>query len=158
MLVVAKTGKGKVELVERPNPVPKDDLAVVNPTDKYASEQIQALAGGRGVDKAVECSGVGGAAQLCIRSVRRKGQVALVGGPGDFSVNGWRDVISKGLTLHGTWHWNLADTPRILRIIHDGGGQINKLITHVFPMRDVEEAWKLRAGGNCGKVLLQPWD
>ena len=132
--------------------------AVVNPSDRDALDQLKRLSGGVGVDKAVECSGVGAAAVQAIRAVRRKGQVTLVGASGDFTLNGWGDVISKGLALHGAWHWNLGDARRIFRVIQESGEQIDRMITHVFPMRDIRKAWELQAAGNCGKVLLKPWE
>ena len=58
--------------------------AVVNPTDEDALQQILDLTGARrGVDKAVDCSGVVAAHRLCIDAARRKGQVAFVGECGD---------------------------------------------------------------------------
>ena len=48
--------------------------AVVNPLDEDALEQILDLTtDGRGVDKAIDCSGVVAAHRLCIDAARRKG-------------------------------------------------------------------------------------
>jgi hypothetical protein len=32
------------------------------------------------------------------------------------------------------------------------------LITHRFPMSRVREAWELQLTGECGKVVLHPWE
>ena len=90
--------------------------AIVDPEDEDASAQIKDRTGG-GASIAVECSGVGAAAQLCIRSVRRRGQVALVGGSQEFALHGWQDIISQGLTIHGAWHFNLGDAPCLMEVI-----------------------------------------
>jgi L-iditol 2-dehydrogenase len=84
--------------------------------------------------------------------------VALVGGSGDFSLNGWGDVISKGLSLFGAWHWNLGDTSRIMKVIADNGPLVDRMVTHRFPLGRVGEAWDLQLQGSCGKVLLYPWE
>jgi threonine dehydrogenase-like Zn-dependent dehydrogenase len=89
--------------------------------------------------------------------VQRKGQVALVGGSGGFQLHGWGDVISKGLTLHGAWHYNLGDAPRIMQVIAGTGPLLDKMITHTFPMGRVQEAFELQVSGRCGKVVLHPW-
>jgi L-iditol 2-dehydrogenase len=131
---------------------------VINPDDKDTVEQIMDLTDGRGADKAVECSGVPARMRLLIDGVRRKGQIAFVGEAGDLTIKVSDDMIRKGLTLHGAWHYNLADTPRIMRIIADSADKLDKLITHTFPMSKVHDAFKLQLTAKCGKVVLHPWD
>lgn len=130
---------------------------VLDPQQSNVTEQVKALTDGRGASKAVECSGLGEAAVTCVRSVRRKGQVTLVGGSGDFQLHGWSDVISKGLTLHGAWHYNLGDAHRIMQVIAKSGPLLDQMITHTFPMSQAQEAFELQTTGQCGKVLLYPW-
>jgi L-iditol 2-dehydrogenase len=132
--------------------------AVIDPKDPDAQDQILSLTGGSGVDKALDCSGVGAAVVFCIQATRRKGQVALVGGSGDFTVNGWGDIVSKGLTIHGAWHWNFGAVDRIFQVIRRHGDLIDKQITHKYPLEKVADAWDLQLTGNCGKVLLYPWE
>ncbi len=35
--------------------------------------------------------------------------------------------------------------------------QLDKLITHSFPLDRIEDAWELQASGQCAKVVLKPW-
>jgi len=131
---------------------------VVNPDDKDATKQIMDLTDGRGADKAVECSGVPARMRLLIDAVRRKGQIAFVGEAEDLAIKVSDDMIRKGLSLHGAWHYNLADTPRIMRIIADSADKLDRLITHILPMSRVADAFELQLTGQCGKVVLHPWD
>ena len=83
---------------------------VVNPMDEDAREQIMNLTHGVGVDKAVDCSGAVQAHRLCIDTVRRRGQVAFIGECGDETpLKISQDMIRKGITLVGSWHYNLKD-------------------------------------------------
>ena len=134
--------------------------AVIDPTDPDALSQILALTkDGRGVDKAVDCSGVVAAHRLCIDAARRKGSVAFVGECMDETPLGIsRDMIRKGLRLYGSWHFNLADSPRMLRMIGEVGDKLDKLITHRFAIDNIQDAWETQLSGQCGKVLLQPWE
>ncbi len=134
--------------------------AVVNPMDSGALQQILDLTSdGRGVDKAVDCSGAVAAHRLCIDAARRRGQVAFVGECSDDTpLRISSDMIRKGLTLVGSWHFNLADTPRMMQLIGKVGGQLDKLITHRFPLADIQNAWETQLSGQCGKVILQPWE
>jgi len=134
--------------------------AVIDPTADDALAQILALTrGGRGVEHAIDCSGVAAAHRLCIDAARRKGTVSFVGESGRNSTPLFisDDMIRKGLTLHGSWHYNLALTPKILRVIAANGDKIERLISHRFPLEDVQTAWETQVGGECGKVLLKPW-
>jgi L-iditol 2-dehydrogenase len=132
--------------------------AAIDGADPAAAlRQIMELTGGRGVDKAVDCSGAAAAQRLMIEAARRKGHASFVGEAGDLTIAVSRDMIRKGLTLHGIWHYNLADTPAMMRMIAAIGPQLDKHVTGIFPMRDVTKVWDLQMTGNCGKCLLHPW-
>ncbi|MCY3866805.1 MAG: zinc-binding dehydrogenase [Chloroflexi bacterium] len=134
--------------------------AVVNPLEGDALQQILDLtSAGRGVDKAIDCSGVVAAHRLCIDAARRKGAVAFVGECGDDTpLRISPDMIRKGLRLIGSWHFNMADTPRMMQMIGEIGDQLDKLITHRFSIDDIQSAWETQLSGQCGKVILQPWE
>ena len=134
--------------------------AVIDPRHEDALQQILDLtSGGRGVDKAVDCSGVVAAHRLCIDAARRKGVVAFVGECGDDTpLRISTDMIRKGLTLVGSWHFNMADSPRIMGMISEIGDQLDRLITHRFAIDDIQSAWETQLSGQCGKVILKPWE
>ena len=98
--------------------------------------------------------------RLCIDATRRKGTVSFVGesASNETPIFVSTDMLRKGLSLHGSWHYNMADTPQILRVIAANPEKLDKLITHRFPMERVADAWELQASAQCGKVLLKPWE
>ncbi|MEZ4619825.1 MAG: zinc-binding dehydrogenase [Caldilineaceae bacterium] len=107
--------------------------AIIDPTDPDALAQLRALTNGRGVDKAIDCSGIVAAHRLCIDAARRKGQVAFVGECSDATpLHISPDMIRKGLTLLGSWHYRMQDTGTILALIDRVREQIDQLITHRF--------------------------
>ena len=130
---------------------------VVEPGDG-ALEAVRDLTGGAGVDKAVDGSGAPPAQRLIIDALRRRGQMCFVGEGGDLTITVSRDMIRKGITLHGQWHWNLADTPKMMKLIAESGDKLDALITHTFPTEHVRDAWELQAAGQCGKIVLHPWE
>jgi len=132
--------------------------ATLDPNDESVLDQIMGLTDGLGVDKAVDCSGAPQAQRLMIDAARRKGQVAFVGEGADLTIKVSNDMIRKGLVMRGNWHYNLSEYPRILRTIRGSGDKLDKFITHTFPMSQVQEAWELQMTGNCGKVVLDPWE
>ena len=132
---------------------------VIDPTDPDALQRTLALTrNGRGVDHSIDCSGVVAAHRFCIDATRRKGTVSFVGESGQNStpITVSRDLLRKGLSLHGSWHYNMADTPQILRVIAANSQKLDRLISHRFPLERVADAWEVQASGECAKVLLKP--
>lgn len=131
---------------------------VVDPNNPEALKIVQLWSGQNGVDKAIDCSGVVAAQRFCIDAVRRRGQVAFVGECGDdLPVKVSPDMIRKGLTIHGSWHYNLSLYPKILQVIQRSGVACD-LISHVYPMSQVQEAFELSASQQNAKILLKPWE
>ena len=129
---------------------------VVNPKDENAADQIRDLTGGSGIDKGIECSAATEAVRLLIDVTRPKGHIALIGGIREVAIQGG-EIINKGLTLHGTRHYNLPGTPAMMRMITQVKAQLEMFITHAFPMPQIQEAWTLQCTHDCGKVVLDPW-
>ncbi len=131
---------------------------VFDPRHPDVLKQILNATGGAGVDKAIDCSGIPAAHRLCIDAARRRGQVAFVGETGDptpLTIS--PDMIRKGLTLKGSWHYNLARYAVLMRVIVDCPGQLDELITHRLGMSQVQQAFEVSASGRCAKIVLDPW-
>lgn len=131
---------------------------IINPDDADAVDQIKELTGGLGVDASIECAGTESAQQLCVDAARRNGHVAFVGESGNMQLHVSDQLIRNGLTLHGVWHYNLNDIPKLFQIVEECSGLMDKMITHKFPINKVKEAWELQTTRECGKVLLYPWE
>jgi len=129
--------------------------AVIDPADPDGIARIRAMTGGRGADKAVDCTGQPAAQKAVIEATRRRGQVAFVGWGGHIEID---NMVPQGLSLHGVWHWNLHDASRMMKMLADCRAPIARLITHTFPMSRVREALELQLTGQCGKVVLHPWE
>ncbi|MEM7032219.1 MAG: zinc-binding dehydrogenase, partial [Chloroflexota bacterium] len=131
---------------------------VVNPKDDDCLAQIQDLTDGKGVDKALDCSGNVLAQRLCIDALRRRGEMAFVGaGNQELALREWTDLIMKGLTLHGSWHYNLNRYNSILQVIRQSP-MIQHLVSHEFPMSDIQTAFETSASQACAKIILNPWE
>jgi len=131
--------------------------AVLSPDDSPL-EQIRDLTRGIGVDLSLDCSGTVAAQRLCVDATRRLGQVAFVGEcSDDFNLKISPDLIRKGLTLHGVWHYNLSLFPRVMQVIQESP-VIAQLISHVFPMSQVQAALEISASHECAKIILHPWE
>lgn len=131
---------------------------VLDPTCDGAQEQIREWTQGQGTDGAIECAGAVAAQEFCLKAVGIKGHVTIVGSAADAAtVPLGGDVLFRGLTIQGSWHYNRNATHRLMHQIGRVGDQIEKMITHRFPLQQVQEAWEVQCTGQCGKVILQPW-
>ena len=113
--------------------------------------------GGYGVDCAIDCSGNVGAERFCVDATRAKGKVAFAGecyAPLEIKVS--PDLIRKGLTLQGVWHYNLNDYPKVLDVI-EHSPLVGRLISHSLPMSGIQEAFELSASHETAKLILNPW-
>jgi threonine dehydrogenase-like Zn-dependent dehydrogenase len=106
----------------------------------------------------LECAGNVAAQCLCIDGVRRKGKVAFVGECGDdLPVRVSPDLLRKGITVIGIWHYNLNDFPKIMKVIQSSP-VIDRLISHVLPMSRIQDAFELSATHQTAKIILHPWE
>jgi threonine dehydrogenase-like Zn-dependent dehydrogenase len=130
---------------------------VLDPGEPNLVRMIMACTEGRGVSCAVECSGMATSQRLCLDATRRRGRVALVGESDDIlAVRASPDMLRKGLTLVGSWLYNLNDYPRVIQVIQESP-LIDLLISHVLPMSRIQEGFELLASGQCAKIVVDPW-
>ena len=130
--------------------------AVLDPTDPATPARIMELTG-IGPDCALDCSGTVAAQRLCIAATRRKGNVAFVGEcsePMPLTIS--PDMIRKGLTLVGSWHYNLADYTALMKVI-ESSPLLDRLITHRLPMSQIQTAFDTTLTRRSGKIILDPW-
>lgn len=130
---------------------------VLDPFDPTTPDIIRQMTGGIGADCAIDCSGAVQAQRLCIEATRRKGKVAFVGECHDpLALTISPDMIRKGLTLVGSWHYNLADFGKLMQVI-ERSPLLDLLVTHRFAMSEIQAAFECAVSQQSGKIILNPW-
>jgi threonine dehydrogenase-like Zn-dependent dehydrogenase len=117
-------------------------------------EQVRDLTGGRGVERAVDCSANDAARATAIRATRKWGRIVFLGEGGRVELQPSPDMIHDQKTLFGSWvtsTWLMEElVERLVRWdLHPAD-----LVTHRFPLERVGDAYELMASGNCGKVAV----
>ncbi|MCC7353058.1 MAG: zinc-binding dehydrogenase [Anaerolineae bacterium] len=131
---------------------------VINPAEPEALNKIKELTDGRGVDCAIDCAGNVQAERFCVDATRRKGKVAFVGEcQDDLALRVSPDMIRKGLTLIGSWHYNLSHFPLVMKVIQESP-LIDRLISHIIPMSEIQRAFEISASRESAKIILKPWE
>lgn len=115
---------------------------------------IRDLTGGRGVERAVDCSANDSARATAIRATRKWGKIVFLGEGGRVEFNPSPDIIHDQKTIHGSWvtsTWLMEDlVERLVRWnLHPAD-----LVTHRFGLDNAGGAYALMASGRCGKVAV----
>jgi L-iditol 2-dehydrogenase len=128
-----------------------------DPTDEDVEDKVKAVTpGGLGVEKSVQCVPIEGVGKFMVRTTRHRGRLAFIGQGGTLDI---APLVGKGLRLYGCWHWNhVLQTERMLATIAGSADRIEKMITHRFPIDRIAEAIALQESGECGKVVIHPWE
>ncbi|MEV3859264.1 zinc-binding dehydrogenase [Streptomyces sp. NPDC050095] len=122
-----------------------------------ALSAVREFTGGKGVDHVIDCSAQAAYQRFGLDAVGRGGRVTFLGESGELTIHVDRDLIQKGVTLYGSLDLYLRHAPGLLDVISKAGSAIDRLITHTFPLEEIEQAWKLQLTKECGKIILHPW-
>ncbi len=117
-------------------------------------EQVRALTGGAGVERAIDCSAHHEARATAIRATRKWGSIVMIGEGGTVSLNPSPDIIHDQKTIHGSWVTSIWKMEELVERLVRWNIHPEQLVTHRFALEDVGEAYKLMATGKCGKVAV----
>lgn len=126
---------------------------VLKPDDSTLG-RILSLTGGKGVEKAIDCSANESGRLLAIRATREWGKIAFVGEGGTASFNPSPDIIHGQKTIYGSWVTSLARMEDLVERIVRWGIHPDLLVTDRFPLEKCPEAYALMARGTSGKVAV----
>jgi len=133
------------------------DLAL-DPTAADIRERLAEATDGRGLAKAIECSGRSESERLLIDAAGVRGQIAIVGeNSKPIPVTPSADFIRRGLTILGCWHMNVLDSGDLVTFLRRAPEKADRLITHRFGFGEAQKAFDTFASRRCAKVMLLPW-
>lgn len=119
-------------------------------------DQVRALTGGYGVERAVDCSASAEARATAIRATRKWGRMAMVGEGGTVAFNPSPDIIHDQKTIYGSWVTSIWLMEELVERLVRWNLHPEDLVTHRFALEQADEAYKLMASGRCGKVAVCP--
>lgn len=95
---------------------------------------------------------------LCIDLCRHSGRILYFGVPPESIEVRWRDLLFKNLTVHTSINPDFSrDFPLAMRWIGEGRINVKPLITHRFPLAEIQEAFEVFLEKRDGalKVLVE---
>jgi propanol-preferring alcohol dehydrogenase len=114
---------------------------------------IRAMTGGQGPDVCIEAAGRPDTAKQCFAAVRTAGTVVFNGEQPAVELSPSEDFIRRDITAVGVWYTHFSDFPAMLDL-YRSGLQVDRLVTHRFPMLQAGQAYQAMAARETGKVVL----
>ncbi|GHV45557.1 alcohol dehydrogenase [Synergistales bacterium] len=134
------------------------DIIINYEEHKDIVAEVKRITGGFGADEAFECAGNDDAMCQCIRSVKKGGRVAFVSLPAvDEHTIPVKTMVMNQIALFGSRaNPNCSET--VLNLMSQGHLNAKKMVTHVFPLEEIEKAVDVFVNRRDGamKVVLHP--
>ncbi len=136
------------------------DVAIPEEREKFI-KTVKAETQGTGVDVVFEMSGNYKAYQDAFEVIRMGGTISLLGLPeGDVNIDFSKNVIFKGITIHGIIGRKVFETWEVMRSLLKSGLADKILeagfVTHQLPLERFEEGFEAIRNGDGLKVILKP--
>lgn len=131
---------------------------IINPEKDDFRKKIREFTNKKGIDVAIECSGMDEAQIQCLDAVKPGGKVVLLGIKSEkTTISALRHLILKEVTLTGSWGMRPLEHNEIIDLIRRGL-PVNDLITDRFKMDDSPIALNKFFNGESMKVIIHPWE
>ncbi len=127
----------------------------VNVTHQKLSDVASELGMVEGFDIGLEMSGNPKALNDMMEAMNHGGHVALLGIPPENTAINWNHVIFKGLEIKGIYGREMFETWYKMISMLQSGLHIDPILTHHFPVAQYQEAFKMMASGQSGKIVLE---
>ena len=131
---------------------------VINPLEEDVVKRVLEETNGRGVDVIGEFSGNESAIEAGFKYIKRGGKMSMLGiTPDNVTFDISNDFVFKGITMYGVVGRLLFDTwDKVGYLINHHMLDLEKIVTHVLPLEDVEKGMEIMMSGQSGKVVLIP--
>lgn len=130
---------------------------VINPIKEDVVATVLKHTNG-GVDVVGEFSGNEAAISAAFKYLKLGGAMSMLGIPKKpFVVDISSDIVFKGIKIYGVVGRKMFKTwEQMKELIATGKLELEKLVTHVYDLTDVQKGMDVMESGNSGKVVLIP--
>ena len=125
------------------------------------TEKVQSLTKGLGAHWGFQVTGVPVAHANLYKLIRRGGGICEVGhfvDGGECAINPHRDICAKEISLVGSWVYNSFEYPSAYHFLQRAeriGLPVSSLVTHKFPLDQIDEAFQVNLRQEGIKVVVE---
>ncbi len=130
----------------------------IDPADGPLVDEVKALTNGRGADVVVVCVGVPELANQALQAVRKGGRVNYFAGfpRGSTAVMDPNLIHYDEIQVSGGSGANRQEAAQAVDLIRRGVINAERMITHRFPLSQIEQAYKAMTARQGIKVVVTP--
>ncbi len=135
-----------------------DPDLVLNPLQDNVVSQVRQFTGNLGADIVICANPIAETQKQAVEAVRKGGRVVLFGGlsKADPMTTLNANLIHYGeINVVGAFSYHPSYHQQALEIIRRGLVPVDKLITHTFPLEQINEAFSMASQGEALKVMIQ---
>jgi threonine dehydrogenase-like Zn-dependent dehydrogenase len=127
---------------------------VIDPLTTDAVQEIFELTHGEGAHVTIDYSGSAIGRVSALDSARVWGRSVFVGERNLTTIDPSPQILHKQLTLHGSWvcSWPVMD--ELIQVLAREALPLERAVTHRFAFEQIDEAFRVADGGECGKVVV----
>jgi len=126
-------------------------------TVNLKDETLEAGARRHGIgraDLALDTSGKAAARRVLLDALDQRGALVCVGHGEGLELQVSRDLIAPERAVLGSEYFRYDELPGNLALLRQYRDYLRPIITHTFPVRDIQRAFELFFGGETGKVVV----
>ena len=131
---------------------------VIDPINEDVIKRVREETSMQGVDVIGEFSGNKTAIQSAFKYLKRGGGLSMLGIPSEtIDIDVANDIVFAGISIYGVVGRRIYDTwHQVKELIDNDSLHLDMIITHEFPLKDINKASEIMGSGNSGKIVLIP--
>jgi len=127
---------------------------VIDPAADDPVDALKELTHGRGVDKALDCSGNPAARLAAVRATGTWGTACFVGEGDSVTLDVSQDLLRRQITLIGSWTFSAVGQADCARFVAERGIDVDRLFSHRWKLDQAAEAYTLFDTQTTGKGVF----
>lgn len=119
-------------------------------------EKIKELTNGRLADIVIECTGKVDVFDMSIDTVRKHGQIILVGIFHEPASSNIDQIVRKEIIVKGSICYTYDEYKECMDLVNSGRVKVDPIISHTFDLKDIEKAIEVIDQKQAIKIILYP--
>ncbi len=130
----------------------------INPLTEDVYQKVMEYTNGMGADVIGDFSGNKTAIETAFKYLKPGGGFAILGIPNDLiNIDVTNDIVFKGVRIYGVTGRRINETwDKVKDLLNHNLLHLDKVITHTFPLSEINQAAEVMGEKNCGKIVLYP--
>ncbi|MGI8540880.1 MAG: zinc-dependent alcohol dehydrogenase [Rubrobacteraceae bacterium] len=125
----------------------------IDPANSNTGSRVLEITDGRGAECSVDTSGNPAAQAEALDVLRANGRMLVLAATSPWTLDPsqlWR----RGLTVFGSWVYGLGEYEKVVHLAESRSSDLERLVTRRFSGGEGEEAFRVAAAGEEGKVVI----